>query len=406
MRFSTHAAYFVLLLLLAFSVRVLASLVANDIIDVYNYGVVAEVVDRNGLFALYAQTPGIYPYPPLWVGIELLSRWVHLHELMSFSFIIRLPILLADVGIVAVIWTFLRLSSPTQPIQAFIGAGLYALNPVSIIITCWHGQFDAIPVFFLALAILLHKKLHWRRSAIALSLGIAFKSFPVLLLPSLALQLPTLSRRTVFAIVALVPVLLLLLPFLVRDADAVVRELINYRGAALLGAMVPLRSIYVPLSGQSFPIELTTRFVTLSAYLFLAIYAFALLQMYRSNKPPVFQATVIFLLFYTVYFGIAPQYLLWVLPFMIMAIPIWRWTVVYSAVSTLALIGFYLYAVDGIFPYRLPLPPHWMVQVAYGLFGSLWWIMCSAMLALLCCGWYVRSEGISHSGPSIDTKVS
>ncbi len=57
MRFSSHTAYFVLLLLLAFGIRVLASLVSNDIIDVVNYGIVAEVIDRNGLFALYTQIP-------------------------------------------------------------------------------------------------------------------------------------------------------------------------------------------------------------------------------------------------------------------------------------------------------------------------------------------------------------
>ncbi|HHW88990.1 MAG TPA: DUF2029 domain-containing protein [Chloroflexi bacterium] len=383
MRFSTHTAYLVLLLLVAFGIRILASLVSNDIVDVQNYGIVAEVVDRNGLFALYGQTPGIYPYPPLWVEIELLSRWAHLRELISFSFAIRLPIILADVGIVAVLWAFLRSSSPTRSMQALIGASLYALNPVSIIITCLHGQFDAIPVFFVAFAMLLHQRLHWRWSAIALSLGIALKSFPVLLLPSLALQLPTLSRRAVFVMIALAPVLLLLSPFLARDADAVIRELISYRGAALLGAMVPLRSIYVPLTGQSFPVELTSQLISLSAYLFLAVYAVALFQMYRNNKPPEFQATVIFLLFYTVYLGIAPQYLLWVLPFMIMTVSSWRWTIAYSAVSTLALIGFYLYAVEGIFPYHLSVP-HWIVQVAYGLFGSLWWIMCGAMLIRLC----------------------
>lgn len=391
MRFSTQTAYFVLLLLLSFGIRVLASLVSNDIIDILNYGIVAEVIDRNGLFALYAQTPGIYPYPPLWVGIELLSRWVHFQELIAFSFAVRLPIILADVGIVAVIWKFLRSSYPNRPMQALLGASLYALNPVSIIITCWHGQFDAIPVFFLALALLLHAKLHWRWAAITLSVGIAFKSFPVLLLPSLALQLPTLSRRAVFAIVALFPVLLLLLPFLVNDRDAVIRELINYRGAALLGAMVPLRSVYVPLTGQSFPVGPTSQLISLSAYLFLAIYAFAVLQMYHNNKPPEFQATVIFLLFYTVYFGIAPQYLLWVLPFMIIAMSSWQWTVVYSMVSTLALVGFYIYAVEGLFPYSFALP-HWMAQVSYGMFGSLWWITCSVMLLHLFWGWHKNDD--------------
>lgn len=397
MRLSIQTAYFVLLLLLAFGIRVLASLVSNDIIDVQNYAMVAEVVDRKGLSALYAQTPGIYPYPPLWVGVELLSRWAHFQELVSFSLAVRLPIILADVGIVAVIWKFLRSSYPNRPMQALLGASLYALNPVSIIITCWHGQFDAIPVFFLALALLLHAKLHWRWAAITLSAGIAFKSFPVLLLPSLALQLPTLSRRTVFAIVALFPVLLLILPFLVNDRDAVIRELINYRGAALLGAMVPLRSVYVPLTAQSFPVGLTLRLISLSAYLFLAIYAFAVLRMHRNNKPSGFQATVIFLLFYTVYFGIAPQYLLWILPFMIMAMPPCRLAVVYSMVSTLALIGFYVYAVEGLFPYSLSIP-HWMAQVSYGAFGSLWWITCSVMLLHLF--WGLRNDADRHPSSS------
>lgn len=230
---------------------------------------------------------------------------------------------------------------------------IYALNPVSIIVSCWHGQFDALPLFWTALAMMCTA---WQWQAIALSIGIALKSFPVLLVPAFLWHLQLRRRQVQFGLLALVPVLLLLAPFVVYDAFAVDHELFGYRGHALLGMMVPVRTVYVPLVGERFPVETTRLLISLSAYGFLLLYALTVrYTKCRSMSVPM-QATLIFLLFYVVYAGIAPQYLLWVLPFMIMAARPGA-VLVYSAVSTLALLGFYLYAVPDIFPFALTVSP-------------------------------------------------
>lgn len=369
------------LLVLTCLVRLLASIFANDIIDVRNYQQVAEVIDRFGVSGLYRYTPDIYPYPPLWAGFEVAAHWLARHNILSFSLAIRLPIIAADAGIVAVIWQWVHRRSGSSR-QAMQAAMIYALNPVSIIVSCWHGQFDALPLFWAVLAMICTA---WQWQAIALSIGIALKSFPVLLVPAFLWHLQPLRRRVQFGLLALVPVLLLLAPFVIYDAFAVVRELFGYRGHALLGIMVPVRTVYVPLVGERFPVETTRLLISLSAYGFLLLYALTVWSMKRRSMSVPMQATLIVLLFYVVYAGIAPQYLLWALPFMIMAARPGA-VLVYSAVSTLALLGFYLYAVPDIFPFALAVSPR-LAQVAYGLFGSLWWLTCGGLLV-----WFWRQR--------------
>jgi hypothetical protein len=369
------------LLILAGVVRLCASLSARDIIDIHNYQHVAEIIHQRGMFGLYTHTPGIYPYPPVWVGFEMTALWLHWQGVLPFSLAIRLPIIIADVAMVAIIWRYVR--RHTQfPQRALLAAALYALNPVSIIISCWHGQFDALPVCGVALAMLFTEH-HWRRAAGALGIGIALKSFPVLLLPMFARQQPSLSRQIHFILYAILPVLFLLIPFLLADAAAVIRELFCYRGHALLGVMVPVRTIYVPLTGERFPVDMTLQVISLSAYGFLGLYGWAVWYMSRFHITLPMQATIVFLLFYVVYAGISPQYVLWVLPFMIMATANQHWPVLlYSAVSTPALIGLYLYAVADIFPFTVDLLPEY-TRLAYGVFGSLWWGCCLLLLVVL-----------------------
>lgn len=370
----------VLLLILAFSIRILVSIFANDIIDVQNYWRVAEIIRRNGPFSLYVDTPGIYPYPPIWVWSELFANMAHTAGLMSFSMAVRLPSILADVGTTAVIWFYFQELSPNLYGRSLSAGMLYALNPIPIIITGLHGQFDAIPIFFAVFAIYLWSiKRRWLWSSLALGVAIAFKSFPVLLLAPLALQLASLSKRIRFAVIALAPVTIILLPYFVRNTEALVRELFGYRGSALLGFLVPIRSVYVPFFGHSFPAETTSVLISWSAYLFLVLYVLIVIGMDHDGASPFVAATTIFALFYFSYAGIAPQYLLWILPFIIVAMPSLRWPIIYTISGTLALVGFYQYAVPDVFPLAF----HWSYmtkQMVYGLFGTAWWITCGLIV--------------------------
>jgi Gpi18-like mannosyltransferase len=362
-------------------VRLWLAATANDIIDVENYRRVAEALLARGPFALYTGTPGIYPYPPPWAAIEAAALWLERAFGWNFSIVVRLPAILADIGIVYVIWRW-TLQQNDQRLAFWRGLG-YALNPVTLIITCWHGQFDAIPALFSLLA------LYWASaspkpvlSALCLAVAIAFKSYPVLLLAPILLTLPGWRERLKYAGLALVPVLVLLLPFVVNSPLAVFQELIGYRGSALLGVLVPLRMIYVPVVGESFPVDLTVSLIRVSAFIFLIAYAGWLVYSVRA-RPRLLNAGVsVLVAFYVLYAGIAPQYLLWVLPLLFVGPPArWRPALIYSAAGTVALVGFYLYAIPELFPYPVSLP-RFATQLLYGVGGTLWYLACGLILWL------------------------
>lgn len=142
--------WFAVLVITTVTVRAGLSLVSCDIIDVRNYAHVANIVHGQGVFALYTQTTGIYPYPPLWVQFEILAKILSTTTGLRSGLLICVPIILADAGIVYLAWLWHRNQATARRV---LWSTVYALNPVSLIITCLHGQFDAIPVFFSLLAI-------------------------------------------------------------------------------------------------------------------------------------------------------------------------------------------------------------------------------------------------------------
>jgi hypothetical protein len=377
--------WLILLLALAFGTRIVLSMVSCDIIDVQNYARVAAIVKDHGVFALYTQTIGIYPYPPLWIWFEVLARFLYDATGLRFGLLVRFPAILADVGIVCIIWVWFK----NQTIgKRFLWSALYALSPVSLIITCLHGQFDAIPSFFALFALYAFER--WRSlylSAAILALAIAFKPYPVLFVPLIVLELKKHWQRVAFVTIAIAPVLLLILPFGLHTPEAVVREVFLYKGAALLGMLVPMRAVYVPLMHNHFPITLTHQIISASRWLFLSGYAGLMLWQARRQVSLLASCAAVLLWFYVAYAGIAPQYLIWALPILLILNTCYALLpALYTLISMLALYGFYTYAVPETFCF-LPAPPVWLTSLLYGMFGSFWWIV-----SLIFLGWIVKQR--------------
>jgi Predicted integral membrane protein len=377
--------WLILLLALAFGTRVVLSMVSCDIIDVQNYARVATIVKDHGVFALYTQTTGIYPYPPLWIWLEMLAHFLSEASRLRFGLLARFPAILADVGIVCIVWAW---HSGQTIGKRLLWSAIYALNPVSLIITCLHGQFDAIPAFFALFAVYAVERRHRPYlSAVILALAIAFKPYPVLFLPLIVLELKNIGRELLFATIAIAPVLLLILPFGLHTPEAVVREVFLYKGAALLGMLVPMRVVYVPLMHNHFPVVLTQQIIAASRWLFLSGYAGLVVWQARRQVPLLAGCVAVLLWFYTAYAGIAPQYLIWALPFLL-TLNIYSVLLPgsYTLASMLALYGFYAYAVPETFCF-LPALPAWLPPLLYGLFGSLWWLVSGMLL-----GWIVKKR--------------
>lgn len=245
--------------------------------------------------------------------------------------------------------------------------------------TCWHGQFDSIPIAFLLLAMyLLAFNCRTSYSGLALAFAIAVKSFPVLFLPILAAYVKCARERVQLVCLALAPVALLFLPYMILSPADTIREVFGYRGAALLGFMVPIRTVYVPLTDTSFPVDTTMQLLRFSAYAFVAAYLVYIARMWGRTPLLLTDSVAVFALFYTVYAGIAPQYTLWILPFLLLSHL--RLAIVYTVSATFALVGFYLYAVPNTLPFVAGVP-HLLTQVLYAFGGTAWWLTAVVILA-------------------------
>jgi len=304
--------------------------------DLPNYLIVGKAVleGKNP----YAAT-NVYSYPPIWMWFEALATWFSVKLNLPFAFIIKIPLLLSDGAIAVLLY---KLGRKFKKRKSYYLGFFYALSPVSILITSFHGQFDTLPILAILLAIYFSKNSKNWLSPLLLSLGVALKGFPVLTLPFFLLHLENRRERKLFAFLTIAPVLLILLPFIYLDFPSVIRRLFAYSGSPDYGWTAIIRTIHW-LKEQN--IFITTPglkiLVQLSKIFFLACYGLlvktAFIRLKKINLSVLIATT--FGLFYFLYGGVASQYLLWVLPFLIL-IDL-KSALIYSGFASLALLGYY-----------------------------------------------------------------
>jgi hypothetical protein len=368
-----------LVLAAALAVRLVPILFANDVVaDVLRYQKAARhVLDVSWNPYL---APRLYPYPPLWIWIEAGSEWLSRVTGASFAVLVKLPVLMADLGMVALL-AHARWANDSR--SARRASWLFALHPVSILVTGFHGQFDSVMLLFVLLSLHFHHSGRLDASALSLSAAIATKSFPVLLLPFFVLSLGV-ARAVRFALLAVVPVVLLLLPYAFADFDALRRELLGYAGVAdfgWIGAWRGLRWLATGALARSeaahWPASIVAARILFFA-VYLALLWAAATRRLRLTGVPV--ALGVFLAFLTFYGAISAQYLVWPVPFGAL-LPGAAFGA-YSAAATCALVGFYLFLAPGVLAPAGPAPlgPHaagvvWACGAAAVLAASAAWLV-------------------------------
>jgi hypothetical protein len=319
------------------------------------------------------ETRRLYPYPPPWAAVEAGAVWLSRHGVGSFPLLVRLPVLAADLGIIA-----LLAAAAAAHRAPRLAPWLYALHPVAILVSGAHGQFDAAPLFFLLLALEALARGRRDASALALAGAIATKSFPVLFLPFLAGHGRPPWRSTArYVALAVAPVALLLLPFAVADWAALRRELFGYSGIADFGWAGLVRGLEWASGGGLWHSE--ARFWPVasaaSKLLFLAAYAalLVLARVGRGRFSPERASLAVVLAFLTGYGLLSAQYLLWAVPLGLLR-PV-RPAALYAAAATIGLVGFYLFLAPGV------LFPRPLEGDAARAFGLLWVLGVGATLA-------------------------
>lgn len=279
--------------------------------DVDSYSLVADaVLDGTDVYT-NPDTMDRHPYLPLQMYWLAFAKWFAGWADVAFVRIVRLAPIAADICISVLLFLYLRRIVPAE--VAIQGGLLYALNPVSVFVSAFHGQFDSVPLLFLLLGLVTHASAP-SSSAALLGLGILSKSWPVLALPSMVWRRPGWRRRVIFALVACaVPLVGVLFYVLAFEAHwvPVVQTAISYDwgvGAWGYTYLLRLAGILSPRLGGLLRFGLRYgRYATLGML--------ALTWLLKANREQLTSSILtVFVAFFAFTHAFSIQYLVWLLP--------------------------------------------------------------------------------------------
>jgi glycosyl transferase family 87 len=290
--------------------------------------------------------PGlIYIYPPGFFPVIRLAGTVSHHTGLEFASVIRVPAILCDAAIAWVVQDLLGRRGHSE-LRRLLAAALVLLGPSFVAISAYHGQIDAVAILpaVVAVALWSRTEAEWRPYAAGALIGVggAVKLVPLVFVLALLPTARSLREAIKLVVVAGAIPLLAMAPYLLEGDRA--RRVFSYQGGPGLGGLSLLADPALPGGafaltgarphGLALELHQHTRWITGGALAALAVF------MYRYRPEPV-QAAVLVVLTVWV-FGVAfyLQYLVWGLPFILMAGYL-RWALVLQAVALPATIVTY-----------------------------------------------------------------
>jgi hypothetical protein len=286
----------------------LAWLIAGNY-DSESYGVVASIVHAGG--NVYAQTDR-YNYSPFWFLVLGGPDPVALAFHVSVAHLARTLLTVVDVATAAILW---RMAGP-------VSATVFLANPVSIVITGYHGAFDSIAILLVLLALRAERRGTqsgwWLAAAVLVKETVA----PALLFVPLRSRPKLRSRLKLAAQVAL-GFVVILLPW------ATSTEAISGMGANIVFYAFGIGEIGWHNVGQSFSI--------LPVLWRVLLYALLIVLAVHAPRLGWHRMALAWTLVLVAAAPSTPQ--LYVLPLAIAALRPGRWLVAYSLLCTLALLG-------------------------------------------------------------------
>jgi hypothetical protein len=335
--------------------------------DADSYKIVADLVGAGK--DVYANTDR-HPYLPFHMYIFAASDWLSKHAVIGFFSWVRIPNIAADLGITALIYRgSLRLGRSAS--AAFWLAFLWAVNPISILTSVIHGQFDSVPLFFTLLAWYLLRMWQQNRYGAALgglSMGLAVldKSWPVLFVPVLLLVAPRMRDKVAYLVAtAAVPLFFVGLYYVLYSPsiDTLETRVLDYNAVAgrwgypLLfdkwGAASPSWMEWAREHGR-----------TATLWTIAVVGAFVV-----PRREAMASCAALVAAFYAATSGFGSQYLVWIVPLALMA----GETTMLAIYSLFAVSALYiLYWGTGGLVYKLtPTREYWPLLIAWP-FTVLW----------------------------------
>ena len=273
--------------------------------------------------SLVVQGEEVYNHPQ----VDLSSPPLHLHVLGSlryisdalsipFTFFWKIPAIVADTGIAFFIFRILRKKYNYSKKKASSLTIWFVLNPISLYVSGFHGQSEAVWILF---SLLSWYALSYRKKPVLAGLlaavAVGYKLPAILLLPALTFTPKLLNQKIEFVMSFCFFFVMTLFPEIVTSRSGLMREVFMYKSAyGLWGITSLIQKIYQPLHA-----EIITQ--NIAKYLQLIILTSSLLFLTKKYLTKTYDFfvvslyTIVVFLFFTPGFGI--QYLFWPLPFLV-----------------------------------------------------------------------------------------
>ncbi|HEX8075989.1 MAG TPA: glycosyltransferase family 87 protein [Thermoleophilaceae bacterium] len=277
-----------------------------------------------------------WPYPPGF--FPLLAACGGLADLTGLAFHgwIQVPSIAADVAIAWLVQDHLGRRGAGERVR-LAAAALVALGPSFWMISGYHGQIDSLAILPAVLALWL-----WERSppgarravwaGLLIGVGTSIKSVPALMLVALLPSVRTRREAAALILPAVALPLLAYVPFLLADAHGTVHTLRTHRflpgfGGISLLAQPELADSWLQHGGHR--LSGVSRFLLDHEVPILALLMapFALVVLIR-RVPPTLAAAVLWSALVVCNPGFEFEFVVWALPFLLMAGWVWQTAVV------------------------------------------------------------------------------
>jgi uncharacterized membrane protein YkgB len=308
-----------------------------------------------------------WPYPAGYMPLALLSGLASDVTGIAYSTLNRIPAIVADAGIALLVHDFLRRGGASERVRLAAVAHVM-LGPSFIVVSGHHGQIDSVAILPAVAAIAVWQRAPESRRALYAGLligaGGAIKTTPLVMV--LALLPAVRSRReavTLLAAAVAVP-LVVTLPFILATPDAV-RHALGYRGfPGTSGLSLLLQPDLAEQLTRDVPKSGAVEFLHERGQLLVVLTLVAVTALTR-RLGVADRAAVLWLAFYVVTPVFFFQYLVWGLPFLLMAGRL-RLALAIQAVALPATLMFYLApweSDDVAVPYWLGMIALWALLV-------------------------------------------
>lgn len=284
--------------------------------DIASFRLVGEAL-LNGEDVYTSAAVGRHPYLPMqmyWVGLAL---YLHRTTAVPFVVVVKLLPVVVDVLITAVIFQACRRWQKSDA-EAILWGLLFALNPISVMVSAFHGQFDSIPVFLLLLA-WFWEEFGQRTVSPAIALGFAIlnKTWPIVYLPVTLVRRINWKYWFIYTSIALgIPIVFTVGYILVLDTDPapMLRRALTHTGP---DGYWGISAIFALLKKQFAGFELLYNYmVAWRRWLILTAGIFTLWWTRKETIPAAL--TTIILAVFAASSGMGIQWLLWIVPFAIL----------------------------------------------------------------------------------------